>query len=50
MITEKAMLASLHISCWSAMKHDKQVSKEVDEKYGVKTPAASTKSLPTKTR
>jgi len=35
-ITEKAMLASLHISCWSARKHDKRVSKEVDDIYGGK--------------
>ncbi len=33
-IAEKAMLASLHISSWSARKHDKKVSKEVDDKYG----------------
>jgi len=33
-ITEKAMLVSLHISCWSARKHDKNVSKEVNDKYG----------------
>jgi hypothetical protein len=33
-ITEKAMLASLHISCWSARKHDKKVSQEVNDKYG----------------
>jgi hypothetical protein len=33
-ITEKAMLASLHISQWCARKCDKQVSKEVNDKYG----------------
>lgn len=32
-ITEKAMLASLHISCWNARKHDVRVSKEVDNQY-----------------
>ena len=48
MITEKAMLASLHISCWSAMKHDKQVSKEVDEKYGGKDAGRFNKVLANK--
>ena len=33
-ITEKAMLVSLHISFWSARKYDKNVSKEVNDKYG----------------
>lgn len=33
-ITEKAMLASLHISQWAARKHDKKVSREVNDKYG----------------
>jgi hypothetical protein len=48
MITEKAMLASLHISCWSARKHDKQVSKEVDEKYGGKDAGRFNKVLANK--
>jgi len=48
MITEKAMLASLHISCWSARKHDKQVSREVDEKYGGKDAGRFNKVLANK--
>jgi|SRR6056297_374025 len=48
MITEKAMLASLHISCWSARKHDKQVSKEVDDKYGGKDAGRFNKVLANK--
>jgi len=48
MITEKAMLASLHISCWSARKHDKQVSREVDERYGGKDAGRFNKVLASK--
>ncbi len=33
-ITEKAMLVSLSISQWSARKHDKHVSREVNAQYG----------------
>ena len=33
-ITQKAMLVSLHISCWGARKHDKKVSREVNDQYG----------------
>jgi hypothetical protein len=33
-ITEKAMLASLHIKQWAARKHDKAVSREVNTHYG----------------
>ena len=33
-ITAKAMLASLHISQWTTRKHDKRVSREVNDKYG----------------
>ena len=33
-ITEKAMLASLHIRQWAARKHDKAVSREVNTHYG----------------
>ena len=31
MLKEKAMLVSLHIACWTARKHDKNVSNEVAE-------------------
>lgn len=36
MLCEKAVLASLSISTWSARKHDKKVSKEVDERHNAK--------------
>jgi hypothetical protein len=47
-ITEKAMLASLNISCWCAQKHDKRVSKEVDEKYNGKDAGRFNKLLASK--
>ncbi len=34
MITERAMLASVHISIWTAMKHDRTVSRDVASKHG----------------
>ncbi|MFC5861748.1 hypothetical protein ACFPT7_05545 [Acidicapsa dinghuensis] len=34
MITEKAMLASVHISVWTAVKHDRKVSREVADQHG----------------
>lgn len=34
MLCEKAVLASLSILVWSGRKHDKKVSKEVDERHG----------------
>lgn len=34
MITEKAMLAAVHISVWTATKHDKQVSRDVANRHG----------------
>ena len=47
-ITEKAMLASLHISCWGARKHDKRVTDEVNEKYNGKDAGRFNKVLATK--
>jgi hypothetical protein len=47
-LTQKAMLVSLHISCWTARKHDKQVSREVDEKYGGKDAGRFNKVLASK--
>jgi hypothetical protein len=29
MITERAMLAAIHISLWTAVKHDRKVSRQV---------------------
>jgi hypothetical protein len=34
MITERAMLAAIHISVWTAIKHDRKVSQEVAEQHG----------------
>jgi len=34
MITERAMLAAVHISVWTAIKHDRKVSREVAEQHG----------------
>jgi hypothetical protein len=34
MITEKAMLAAVHISVWTAVKHDRKVSREVADQHG----------------
>jgi hypothetical protein len=34
MITERAMLASIHISIWTAVKHDRKVSHEVAQQNG----------------
>jgi hypothetical protein len=47
-ITEKAMLASLQISQWSARKHDKRVSAEVNEKYNGKDAGRFNKALASK--
>jgi hypothetical protein len=33
-ITERAMLAAVHISIWTAIKHDRKVSREVAEQHG----------------
>ena len=34
MITKRAMLAAIHISVWTAIKHDRRVSREVAEQHG----------------
>lgn len=34
MITEKAMLAAVHISVWTATKHDRQVSRQIANQHG----------------
>jgi hypothetical protein len=34
MITERAMLAAIHISIWTAVKHDRKVSQEVASQHG----------------
>lgn len=34
MITERAMLAAVHISIWTAIKHDRKVSREIAEQHG----------------
>ena len=47
-ITEKAMLASLHISCWNARKHDVRVSKEVDNQYSSQNAGRFNKLLASK--
>src|ERR1700750_334281 len=34
MITERAMLAAVHISIWTAVKHDRKVSRQVADDHG----------------
>jgi hypothetical protein len=34
MITERAMLAAIHISIWTAVKHDRKVSQDVAHQHG----------------
>jgi hypothetical protein len=34
MITERAMLAAIHISIWTATKHDRKVSRDVAQQHG----------------
>ena len=34
MITEQAMLAAVHISIWTAVKHDRKVSRDVADQHG----------------
>ncbi len=34
MITEKAMLAAVHISVWTATKHDREASREIAHEHG----------------
>lgn len=45
MLCEKAVLASLSISLWTARKHDKKVTKEVDEYHGTKSAGRYHKTL-----
>jgi hypothetical protein len=33
-ITEKAMLAAVHISIWTAVKHDRKISRDVADQHG----------------
>jgi hypothetical protein len=39
MITEKAMLAAVHISIWTATKHDRKVSRDVADRNGAREQA-----------
>ncbi len=39
MITEKAMLAAVHISVWTATKYDKEVSRQVADQHGARESA-----------
>ena len=34
MITERAMLAAVHISIWTAVKHDREISRDVASQHG----------------
>ena len=34
MITERAMLAAIHVSIWTTVKHDRKVSHEVASQHG----------------
>jgi hypothetical protein len=34
MITERAILAAVHISIWTAIKHDRNISRDVARKHG----------------
>jgi hypothetical protein len=47
MITERAMLAAIHISIWTAVKHDRKVSHEVASQHGAPVSAGRyNKQLP----
>jgi len=39
MITERAMLAAVHISIWTATKHDRKISREVADQNGAREQA-----------
>ena len=39
MITQKAMLAAVHISIWTATKHDRRVSRDVADRHGAREQA-----------
>jgi hypothetical protein len=34
MITERAMLAAVHISIWTAVKHDRRISRDIADQHG----------------
>jgi len=34
MITERAMLAAVHISFWTAIKHDRKISRDIADQHG----------------
>ena len=44
MITENAMLAAIHISIWTAVKHDRKVSRDVADQHGAHQARAATTS------
>ena len=39
MITQRAMLAAVHISIWTATKHDRKVSRDVADRHGAREQA-----------
>jgi len=39
MITQRAMLAAVHISIWTAIKHDRKVSRDVADRHGAREQA-----------
>ena len=41
MITERAMLAAVHIRIWTAVKHDRKISRKVAEEHGAFESAGS---------
>jgi hypothetical protein len=46
MITERAMLAAVHISIWTAVKHDRKVSRDVADQHGAHQGAGPITSIP----
>ncbi len=44
MITERAMLAAVHISIWTAVKHDRKISRDVADQHGAHQGAGATTS------
>lgn len=45
LLCEKAVLVSLNIALWSARKHDKKISRDVDEQHGTKSAGRYHKTL-----
>ena len=45
MITERAMLAAVHISIWTAVKHDRKVSRDVADQHGERLAAEGETSV-----